>query len=798
MLSSVPFRNRKPKKTVTWNWRPAYSSSVSGIVRANDTVWRHLQRDLFAPHRPTSLQRAAYGESNGKSTVLQFVDLAKRGFRRVEVADEHILLNANAYGNDNLTIVPSIDPKASPAQQKIGLYAFSKDGSLAWHAGLADFGKDMPRYAPIGGAVYIYYPALRRFDLLDGRTGDRLWERDGLALDGVEAPWTASTKAYGDIFILRSEGVYHAIRKSNGSDAWTVRVQSKQPSELLTTRGLVVFEPERRIFIVDLETGKTTGEIAIEQFADTLRTAAGPQYLVSAMARGSVLYMMARNLDFCAIDLARAAILWRTPLKRTVQHIRVLGNRLYLGTAQGDIVVLDSASGAVIRTIQVSAKGVLLDSVGDNGLIVRADKTLYSLALDGTKNWEYPGVDMGPAVTFVDGAAVFYRSPLQISAIDTATGNQLWQYQGTGTTPPSVLSDSGRLFIIDDTGVKQYRTSGPATAVTEMTTLTELARTYRAKHDLNQARAFAAQASVLDPDYPPLVLLEARLSQAAGNAAESGRELARYADLVGLDSNDGRRTIDELKRDHGLLWVTQIGTDVAGEPVRIGERLVSIGRKSAQDSEGVPIDRTIMGLDPETGAIAWRFATERFIASVAVPEPQPCIYYVAGSQADLNSFYLYRVDVRSGDRKQVAVWKGKQRIDQAWIAFVGSRIFVASVVPDINTHTVQVFVDAFDAASGMHAWTHNQTLKIGDRDAGEPIRMFVARDNLAAYSAGGQTYALRVADGSLQPAPTWPMPAVESRARRDLLWPSSTTFIDGRRLFAFTAHGHAFAIRTSD
>jgi outer membrane protein assembly factor BamB len=128
--------------------------------------------------------------------------------------------------------------------------------------------------------------------------------------------------------------------------------------------------------------------------------------------------------------------------------------------------------------------------------------------------------------------------------------------------------------------------------------------------------------------------------------------------MVGLDSTEGQNAISELKRDYGLRWKTPISPDVAGGPMLIGNRLVSVGRRVAHES-------AIVALDPESGAVVWSYSGERYIASVADP---PFVWYISSSQPDGTLVNLYRIDVRSGERKPMESRHYPNRVDQAWIA----------------------------------------------------------------------------------------------------------------------------------
>jgi hypothetical protein len=226
-----------------------------------------------------------------------------------------------------------------------------------------------------------------------------------------------------------------------------------------------------------------------------------------------------------------------------------------------------------------------------------------------------------------------------------------------------------------------------------------------------------------------------------------------------------------------------------------------------QDPKVPPADRTIVALDPEAGGMAWRFVAERFAASAAVRDGGPYIWYAAGSQSDTSFVLLYRIDVRSGERKQMANWRRPQRVDQAWIAYASGKIFVATVSPDLNTGILQLDVDSLDAASGRHEWTHHQTLKVGAANVGDPIRLFSASQDALRYSIGSQTWSLSASDGAALPvgavreararqreASIDDRAQASNRAPKNFLWPPSSSLVDGHKLFAFTPAGHAYAM----
>src|ERR1051326_9515623 len=87
------------------------------------------------------------------------------------------------------------------------------------------------------------------------------------------------------------------------------------------------------------------------------------------------------------------------------------------------------------------------------------------------------------------------------------------------------------------------------------------------------------------------------------------------------------------------------------------DRLVSVGRR-------VGHELALVALDAQTGAVVWSYSGERYLASVAAA---PYIWYVSSTQADGTLVNLYRIDVRSGERKQMETRHYPGRVDQAWI-----------------------------------------------------------------------------------------------------------------------------------
>src|SRR5262249_22093663 len=261
-------------------------------------------------------------------------------------------------------------------------------------------------------------------------------------------------------------------------------------------------------------------------------------------------------------------------------------------------------------------------------------------------------------------------------------------------------------------------------------------------------------------------------------------------------------------QDYRLQWQTAIDTDVAPDPVVVENVLVSAGRRtgSALHIEALRLD---------TGTMLWRYAAERFVASVvAVYENRPVLWQVSGDAANVAAAVLYRIDIRTGERKRVADWQAARRIEQAWIAYAAGRVFIATASPDLSAKTLQVHIDCFDAATGKHYWhTAQDSPKATLPELLSPVTLFSAQKDLLSFAMGSKRWTVRAENGAALPSPAGVLESEHSWrivddavaeefdpktgkvfAKHAILWRPSTFRIQNNRLYAFTADGLAYAM----
>jgi hypothetical protein len=365
-----------------------------------------------------------------------------------------------------------------------------------------------------------------------------------------------------------------------------------------------------------------------------------------------------------------------------------------------------------------------------------------------------------------------------------------------------------RLFILDRDGMYEYSTGPGKESISDRQVFTALARLYLEKHELGTALEYAGKAAELDPNYPALALVRAHIYEPQKKTELAGIELAQYANLVGVDSKDGKQALAELTSAHQLQWQTAIDTNVAGAPLLIENRIVSVGRRTSDQLH-------LVALDANTGAIAWRWEASRFVASVAGTEGgKPVLWYASGDAKDYTAISMYRIDIRSGEREPILQWKKSTRIDQAWIAAAAGRLFVASASANPSLRTVDVDIDAVDVANHRILWP--KTVKLVNatsQELNQPVTVFAANTDALTYAVGSQRATLLATTGvpsntavNVDTQPSYKIAndtiaqVIDLKkgtilAKHSILWRPFQFRIETGTLYAFTLDGRAYSLK---
>jgi outer membrane assembly lipoprotein YfgL len=131
-------------------------------------------------------------------------------------------------------------------------------------------------------------------------------------------------------------------------------------------------------------------------------------------------------------------------------NTRVVGDKVFVASSQGNIAALDATTGKDIWRTQVG--GPLSAGVGSDGTVTAVvNRDNEVIALEGGKvTWRQKLSAVTMTAPLVAGARVFTLSgDRTVTAFDAATGRKLWQQQRTGDS--LLLGQSGVLFAHGDT-----------------------------------------------------------------------------------------------------------------------------------------------------------------------------------------------------------------------------------------------------------------------------------------------------------------------------------------------------------
>ncbi len=239
-------------------------------------------------------------------------------------------------------------------------------------------------------------------------------------------------------FIGDEGGHVHAVRLRDGSPAWHVDTGAPIHGAALLAPGTVtVLNDAGHLVQLDRATGRERWNRAIGggAVARHLPAAtefsydfAGPQPTLA----DATLYVPTADGAVVALDSATGTVRWRTELGGLLrQSVLVAGPRLVVAAWSGRITALSRAEGAVLWTLETGAPATA-DPVrhGEQVLVSSRNSKLYSLALaDGSVRWTrfHAGSWVESAPRVVGDELFIGSSDLRtVTCLDAATGTERW------------------------------------------------------------------------------------------------------------------------------------------------------------------------------------------------------------------------------------------------------------------------------------------------------------------------------------------------------------------------------------
>jgi len=286
--------------------------------------------------------------------------------------------------------------------------------------------------------------------------------------------WAPPVVRDGIIYVGAADGRFHAVRATDGSEAWTWAGASGIDAGAATTDDSVYFT-DRQMNLIALD--RRAGTLRWSTPLHDERLAGKPvpdnptfnHRAATPLLLDGVLYCGSSDGGVYALDAATGARLWRHEAKAPVfSGIGVHGTgTLLFGTMDGSLVALDRRTQRETLRVKTGG-GIVTTPVVAGGRIIAGsrDYMLYGFALaDGSLAWKFSywfsWIESTPVLR--DGIAYVGASDFsRVTALDPATGRARWSTPVHGMNWGSPLVTANRVF----TGTAAQNLPGTAIAHT--------------------------------------------------------------------------------------------------------------------------------------------------------------------------------------------------------------------------------------------------------------------------------------------------------------------------------------------
>jgi outer membrane protein assembly factor BamB len=316
-------------------------------------------------------------------------------------------------------------------------------------------------------AVYITDEA-ERLTAVDPRTGKVLWQ------SRLKGMGTGAALAGDTIYTGGSAGYVHAFDAATGATRWTVKItdDTEFPASVTVDHGVVYAATccsntkVSHLFALRADTGAT---IWSRTFAGSIATPTPVDSQGAAPAAAStevIVPWVGSSPPFGGLYALRAsngATLWHTDTPgKPYSNPVIVGNSVFMATDGGYVVAYNAATGAERWRYRPPHFEVGLSSLDGSGslIYVCVSRTFYALsAADGSLRWRVtvPGTSdrthqqYAPAIVKGTLYAVANNDET-VYALDPASGDTRWQYDGIGYGVAMPVVDRGIAYIVTGDG----------------------------------------------------------------------------------------------------------------------------------------------------------------------------------------------------------------------------------------------------------------------------------------------------------------------------------------------------------
>lgn len=273
-----------------------------------------------------------------------------------------------AFGADKIFVT-------SPHAEVLALEA--KTGQILWRIPTQSPVRAAPTFAD--GRLYVLTIS-NQLQVLDGETGNRLWDHAGITefagLLGTAAPAVAK----GVVVVTYSSGEIYALKAENGHQLWTETLSATRRPDSLSAlshiRALPIIDQNivliighnQKMAAYDLRRGERLWERSI----GGLRTPA---------VVGDYIFMINTHNELLCLTRDYGQVVWVRKLEFDSEHPYkviwdgpiVASNKLYIVNANGSLVSLDPTNGNILSTIPLNAPVSLAPFVAQETLYILTD-----------------------------------------------------------------------------------------------------------------------------------------------------------------------------------------------------------------------------------------------------------------------------------------------------------------------------------------------------------------------------------------------------------------------------------------
>jgi outer membrane protein assembly factor BamB len=489
----------------------------------------------------------------------------------------------------------------------------------------------------------------------------------------------------------------YILRASDGSELWKLKGNCADWHRVFVGQSLLVLDGKTGLVTAfRAASGQKLFEIAVPL---QKATSAGWGESLVTFLKEETLYAAGKDKMLYALAVGEKAninnrLLWKAPVDVT-RVLFVTRDRILAITRSGYLVALDRASGRVEHELKVGDEDIYTIYARGDLAIFRVKNSNRFFGMDfkkGEKTWESRMWQYSQWPVYMQGMLVFQSGKREITAINATTGETLWHHLADKS--PIAIPGKNSVLVADVSGVKEYISPklDAETSVAQAEVVTHVAQCLLQLNRPDEALAQAQRVvQELDPDCPETRLVLARIYSQRSEQENRRREMLAYLSLVDPKTPLAQLMLQNLKKDFGLMWHTDVEQADRVASDAAGKSLVLWGNQGWRSA-----------LDPESGGYLWHEKGTPY-AHGGWRSPQP-VFLVTRPSEESKTLQLWQVEAASGEKKML--FSVDLQVASSDISYTASKqqvLLWADESPGMGqSHHWRLF--CIDAASGKLLW----------------------------------------------------------------------------------------------